>query len=230
MAYFFLAGRLLTESSFFSFISKVYEDFVSKEDGEYEYLLSKGSDFKLNALSWPEKCADQKALREENGAQLTFRPFALSRINTLITMDIDNYVKDFRAGKIRDNSQFVEEYTSLVEKLKAAPYLGPVIDDVLAVFRKIPTDILPQTEQSSSDRYLVWTGPVELLCQTFTKLAAKQPTGASEPLIKASSEMLEEFIVHHFRNKDGEPFTVEAIRVALTPGNGKKKSARVKTG
>jgi hypothetical protein len=233
MAYFFLTERLLTESSFLSFVSKVNEDFIFRDEAEYEHYLANGKSFKLELKDWLDKCKDRETTRMESDLAVDFRTFAGNRINTLIQMDLDNYVKDFRSGKITDNSKFSTELTDITERMAAAPYMAPVIDGVFGVFGSIPADVRPaslpvNTGAPDENDCLTWNGKLETLCDLFKDLCSLKTDGSGKTYLEHQPDELGDFISRHFRDAAGKPFSIADITMALQSDNTDRPSGKNK--
>ena len=126
MAYFFLSGKLLQEDSFLNFVSRIYKDFLSRNEAEYETYVAAGNSLTLDRKAWISRCKDEKTLREEEGTLQSFRSFALSRLRTLISMDMEEriaFLEHDRAldGDVRTALALVEEGAVLAAARAVAP-------------------------------------------------------------------------------------------------------------
>ncbi len=229
MGHFFLTERLLTEGSFLSFVSKVYEDFVSRNPRDYEAVLAKGQDFKLTAKKWLIQCRDERSLREEQGVMLPFREFALLRMTTLLTMDIDNFTKELAIGKVVRTEKFLEELKKVRKHFETALYLTPVKNELLHVLlERIPPTLKPESEspgpqasQAQTPEYLIWNGSLRELCECFSAWNSNAYGTAN---LNYKTEELAAFLQKSFRDSSGREFPLTLLKQGL------EEKARVSTG
>jgi hypothetical protein len=229
MSFFPLSSKLLSETSFLNYLSRVNEEFIALDPVEYEAQQAKGQSFKLDNKTWAAKCKDEKTQREENGVLQSFKTYALSRILALVNFDIGNYLNDRKAGKVKDGEQFMQELSAVKEQIVKAPYLAPVAAELLDTLNAVPKDSAgpasvgntkPETDGEDTLR---WNGSIASLCTIFRDLRTQPTGGGKEPHLDYSSEDLGVFILKHFRNENGEMFPMGEIKAGLEASNGRSK-------
>ena len=235
MAYFPLTGKLLSEPTFLTFISRVNEDYVSLDANEYDEYQAKGKGFALNGKTWATKCKDAKTQRPENDTMLTFRQFALNRVNALINFDIDLYVKEYRSGKKEGSLAFLEELEKIREHISQANYLEPISSELLETLNKVPKDILTQEKPGDvvvvreGQDYLTWNGPVADLFAMFRDLANTKSPISAKMILDYSTADLGAFIIRHFRDSNGNPIPEMSIETYLNQPEATKGAKTKKT-
>jgi hypothetical protein len=232
MSFFPLSGKLLTESTFLNYISRVNEEFIALDSVEHESLMEKGQAFKLTTKEWLTKCKEENTVREENGVTQSFRVYALNRIMALVNFDIGNYLNDRKAGKIKDSQQFFEEVSTVRDYISKAPYLAPVAQELVAALNAIPKDASPSEKASDNivsadgEDTLRWNGSLPSLCSLFKDLAAKKTGKAGKPYLDYSPKELGVFILKHFRDANGEMFPIASIKTSLDAAVDDKKGSK----
>ena len=201
----------MTEPSFLSFVSRVNEEFVSRDPDAYDAWISKGKDFKLNLKSWLLKCKDDKVRREELGAMLTFREFAEKRMVAMLIMDIDNFVKELQHGKVAKTDQFVGEYENIRSRFDTSVCFDTVRPALMEALERVPVGLRKGSmalAPGEGIEWLSWKGSLDSLCRFF-----QQRIGA-DGVVKGFDyppEMLAMFICKHFRDREGKEFNLTDI-------------------
>jgi hypothetical protein len=237
MAYFPLTGKLLSETTFLTFISRVNEEFISLDSAEYESYQEKGKSFTLTPKAWLSRAKEAKTVTLESGETQSFSTFASNRLKALINFDIDNYIKDFKSGKIEDKMIFGQELSGVKEHISNAPYLSPIADELLTTFDRIPTEIITPQKQvdivavREGKDYLTWNGPVADLFSLFSELRTTKSSISSKTLLDYTPEDLGAFIIKHFRDSNGNAIPESSIAEYLQNNNeGPVKKGKVKNG
>ncbi len=218
MSYFPLTGKLLSEATFLTFVSRINEEYISLDPAQYELYQSKGKSFALTTKKWLEMCKKGMAIRHGNDCTADFCVFALNRLKALINFDVDLYVKEFRSGKTENRQAFRSEYEKIRTHLLTAPYMGPMVSVLVEALDSIPEDILsdkePGEEVSAVDGrdFLTWSGPVAELFALFEQLRTTKSSISSRPLLAYSQSEIAEFIVKHFRDSNGDRLKEDHVR------------------
>ena len=215
-----LSSKMLDESSFLKFISRVNEDFIRKDEEEYEALVAAGKGFDLNVKKWISKCKEN-TLRDDNGAMVSFKTFALDRINALLNVDIDLSLKSFREGNLKDKDTFLVQLGEFMQQVSKKEYLKPVTPELMLRLTKIREEVEglggSKTSESAKDGsdYLVWNGSMEKLGSIFCELNGAAKSTLAGAFLNYSSAQLSEFISRHFRKADGSLISADEMEKCL---------------
>lgn len=218
MSYFPLTGKLLSEATFLTFVSRINEEYISLDPAQYELYQSKGKSFALSTKKWLEMCKKGMAIRHSTDCTADFCVFALNRLKALINFDVDLYVKEFRSGKTENRQAFRSEYEKIRTHLLTAPYMGPMVSVLVEALDSIPEDILsdkaPVEEVSAVDGrdFLTWSGPIAELFALFEQLRTTKSSISSKPLLAYSQSEIAAFIVKHFRDSNGDRLKEDQVR------------------
>ena len=133
MTYFPNFSKVLVEGSFLAFISKVNEDFIAADKGEYEFYLVNEHPFTLSLKTWLAKHENSEQKRFSKGGLAPFRVFALDRITDLFYQDWNSYQKKDVA---KTNKAFLRELDILHTLIREAIHLEPVRDSLVETLQR----------------------------------------------------------------------------------------------